>query len=109
MDDRRRLYKQIFIAVVYCAIFFGLGTGIYFLVRPTPILPAPPAPKIDSIQIIWAQSFVSGPGVYSVGAKITNPNSRFGSDRFTYTFYLYDANGALLTARPGIAFIWPGG
>jgi len=108
MENKRRLFKQIFIAVIYLAIFSGIGTGIYFLIRPTPVPPAPPAPTIYPIEKIWAQSFLSGPGVYSVGAKIRNPNTGFGSSAFTYTFYLYDTSGNLLIAKVGQSFIWPG-
>lgn len=108
MDDKRRLYKKIFIAVVYLVIFSGLGTGIYFLVRPTPIPPTPPAPTIYPIQVLWSQAFVVGQDFYSIGAKIRNPNTDFGASYFTYTFNLYDASGAPLTAAAGESFIWPG-
>ncbi|KKS86720.1 MAG: hypothetical protein UV62_C0038G0005 [Parcubacteria group bacterium GW2011_GWC1_43_11] len=108
MDDKRRLYKQIFIAVVYLVIFSGLGTGIYFLVRPAPTPLPPPAPTIYPIQVLWSQAFVVGQDFYSVGAKIRNPNTDFGASYFTYTFYLYDASGALLTTASGESFIWPG-
>jgi len=107
MDNKRRLLKKIFIAIIYLAIFTGLGTGIYFLARPTP-LPLPPAPTIYPIEIIWSQAFVAGPELYSVGAKIRNPNTNFGASYFSYTFYLYDENGTLLTAPTGDSFIWPG-
>jgi len=107
MNDSRRLLKQIFIAIVYLVIFSGIGTGVYFLTRPTPMSTSS-APTIYPIQIIWAQPFTSGSDVYSVGAKITNTNFRFGSDRFTYTFYFYSATNELLTARSGTSFIWPG-
>jgi hypothetical protein len=108
MDDKRRLFKQIFIAVIYLAIFTGIGTGIYFWVRPTPTPPAPSAPTIYPIEVIWAQAFDSGNNTYSVGAKIRNPNLLFGSDFFTYNFYLYDENGALLGTAADQSFIWPG-
>lgn len=108
MNERQRLFKQIFIAVIYLAVFSGLGTGIYFLVRPTPISPSPPPPTIFPIESLWVQSFVSGPGVYSVAAKIRNPNTNFGSNDFSYTFYLYDSGGDLLDTKTGESFIWPG-
>ncbi|MBI2635683.1 MAG: hypothetical protein HYW79_04080 [Parcubacteria group bacterium] len=108
MNDRRRIFKRIFIAVIYLAIFSGVGTGIYFLVRPTPVPPPPPAPVVDPVEIIWSQVFVSGQDLYSIGAKIRNPNTGFGASFFTYTFYLYDASGNLLSNKPGESFIWPG-
>ena len=107
MKESRRVFKKVFIAVVYLAIFSGIGTGVYFLTRPTPV-PTSSALAIYPIQIIWAQPFAPGSNVYSVGAKITNTNFRFGSDRFTYTFYFYSATNELLTARSGTSFIWPG-
>ncbi len=108
MNDRRRLSKKIFIAVMYAVIFIGSGTGAYFLFRPTPLPPPPPAPTIYPIDIIWSQVFVSGQDLYSIGAKIRNPNTNFGASYFTYTFYLYDASGSLLRAKTGDSFIWPG-
>ena len=108
MNDKRRLFKQIFIAIVYLAIFLGLGTGIYFLVRPTPVSPPPPAPTIYPIEIIWSQTFISGANTYSIAAKIRNPNTNFGADNFDYTFYLYDINNVLIETLSGKSFIWPG-
>jgi len=114
MDEKRRLLKKIFIAIVYLAVFTGLGTGLYFLFRPTPAPTPPPAPTIYPIEVIWSQAFVTGPGLYSVAAKIRNPNTNFGANNFSYTFYLYDANEALLItsaglpAQTGESFIWPG-
>ena len=108
MEERRRVFKRIFIAVIYVAIFSGAGTGIYFLVRPTPVPPPPPPPILSPIDIIWSQVFVSGQDLYSIGAKIRNPNTNFGASFFTYTFYLYDASGNLLLGRAGESFIWPG-
>ena len=109
MDEKRRLLKKIFIAVIYLAVFTGLGTGAYFLFRPTPA-PTPQiiAPTIYPIEIIWSQAFATGSGLYSVGAKVRNPNANFGASSFNYTFYLYDENGMLLASPTGASFIWPG-
>jgi hypothetical protein len=46
--------------------------------------------------------------LYSVAARIRNPNTNFGASNFSYTFYLYDANEVLLTTSAGESFIWPG-
>ncbi len=108
MDEKRRIFKKMFIAIVYLAVFSGLGSGIYFLSRSTPLPPPPPAPIIYPIEVIWSQVFVAGPDLYSVAARIRNPNTGFGASSFSYTFYLYDANGGLLTTSVGQSFIWPG-
>ena len=108
MDEKRRLLKKIFIAIIYLAVFTGLGTGAYFLFRPTPVPPLPPAPIIYPIETIWSQAFVAGPNLYSVAARIRNSNTNFGASNFNYTFHSYDANGVLLTTLSGESFIWPG-
>ncbi len=108
MNESRRIFKKIFIVVIYLAIFAGVGTGAYFLFRPAPAPISFPTPTIYPIEVIWSQAFIAGPELYSVAAKIKNPNTNFGASSFSYTFYLYDANGILLNALPGESFIWPG-
>lgn len=108
MNEKRRILKQIFIAVIYLAVFSGLGAGVYFLVRPTPAPPLPPAPTIYPIEIIWSQSFISGPNLYSVAAKIRNPNTNFGASNFDYIFNLYDTDNNLIKTVSEQSFIWPG-
>jgi len=108
MNESRRVLKRIFIAIIYLAVFIGLGTGIYFLFRSKPA-PAPAlAPVINPIEVIWSQVFVAGPDLYSVGAKIKNPNTNFGASSFAYSFYLYDESDSLLNIATGSSFIWPG-
>lgn len=108
MNNNRRLLKRVFIAVIYLAIFSGIGAGVYFLVQPTPVPPPPPLPTIHPIDIIWSQVFVSGQDIYSIGAKIHNLNPNFGASHLIYTFSLFDANGGLLKTKTGNSFIWPG-
>ena len=107
MNESRRVLKRIFIAVIYLAVFTGLGIGVYFLFRP---VPAPPitTPTIYPIEIIWSQVFVAGPDLYSAAARVRNPNTNFGASNFSYTFYLYDETGNLLSTPAGESFIWPG-
>lgn len=107
MDNGHRLYKKIFIAVIYAALWILFFTGIYFWVRPTPTPPVV-EPNIAPIEVTWAQPFISGPGLYSAAARIRNPNTGFGASQFDYTFTLYDTNGSLLTNKKGRSFIWPG-
>jgi len=73
-------------------------------------VPAPPitTPTIYPIEVIWSQTFVTRPDLYSVATRIRNPNTNFGASNFSYTFYLYDANGILLTTSAGESYIWPG-
>ncbi len=108
MSESRRLFKQIFIAIIYLVIFSGIGAGIYFLFRPTPTPPLPPPPTIYPIEVIWSQVFSSGTDTYSTAAKIKNPNTDFGASDLNYKVYLYDTNGVLIKALAGKSFIWPG-
>ncbi len=101
------MLKKVFIAVIYLAVFAGVGTGAYFLFRPTPV-PVIIPPTIYPVEIIWSQAFSAGPELYTVAAKIRNPNTNFGASNFSYTFYLYNVNGVLLTTSAGESFIWPG-
>lgn len=107
MNDSRRLYKKTFIALIYAVFWILFFTGIYFWLRPAPA-PLIVKPNIVPIEITWVKSFISGLGLYSVGAKIRNPNTGLGASQFNYTFSLYDTNGNLLTNKKGSSFVWPG-
>ncbi|MDO8443639.1 MAG: hypothetical protein Q7S78_01460 [Candidatus Azambacteria bacterium] len=100
------MLKRVFIAVIYVAVFAGVGTGAYFLFKPA----APPitGPTIYPIEIIWSQVFSAGQNLYSAAAKIKNPNTNFGANNFSYTFYFYDEAGILLDTSASESYIWPG-
>lgn len=108
MNEQKRVFKKTFIAVIYLAIFSGIGTGAYFLFRPIPTATLPPAPNTYPIEVIWSKAFDVGSETYSVGAKIKNPNTNFGASDFKYTFYFYSANNILIGSVTGSSFIWPG-
>lgn len=110
MDYKRRILKQIFISIIYLVIFTGIGTGFYFLLKKDEVitLPLVPVSNIDIIETVWSQSFITGPNIYSVAAKIRNPNTNFGASVFDYSFYLYDSDNILISTLRGKSFIWPG-
>lgn len=108
MNENRRIFKRIFISVIYLVIFASFGTGFYFLLKKEQVTLLPPPPTIDSIETVWSQSFLTGPNTYSVAAKIRNPNTNFGASDFSYSFYLYDSNNVLIATLNGNSFIWPG-
>ena len=108
MNERRRVFKKIFISIIYLAIFTGIGAGTYFLIIKNQASSPLPAPTIFPVETIWAQSFLTGPKVYSVAAKIRNPNTAFGASNFEYSFYVYDSNNILIGTLNGNSFIWPG-
>lgn len=108
MNESRRVVKRIFIAVIYLVIFTGVGTGGYFLFRPEPAPSAPVTSVASPIEVIWSSAFVAGPNLYSVAARIKNPNTNFGANFLKYSFYFYDENETLLNSATGDSFIWPG-
>jgi len=108
MNESRRVLKRIFIAVIYLAVFAGLGTGAYFLFRSAPKPSVPSTPVASPIEIIWSDAFVSGPNLYSAAAQIKNPNTNFGANFLRHSFYFYDENETLLDSATGDSFIWPG-
>jgi len=83
-----------------------VGTGGYFLFRPA--APIIIAPTIYPIEIIWSKAFSIGTGLYSVAAKIKNPNTNFGASNFNYNFSFYDEFGILFNTAAGESYIWPG-
>lgn len=107
MEDRERLLKKIFIASVFFIFLSGVGFGIYYFAK-SPVLPNVIPPVIYPVKTIWVQSFNIGPNLYSVGAKISNPNVSFGVRSLRYSLYLYDEAGNLLISRTNASFIWPG-
>jgi len=107
MNESRRVLKRVFIAVIYLVVFASVGTGGYFLFRPTPV-PVIIPPTIYPVEIIWSKVFSAGPNLYSAAAKIKNPNTNFGASNFSYTFYLYDENDNLINSPAGESYIWPG-
>lgn len=68
-----------------------------------PAVQNPQAPQISDININQA-----GTGVYSVAAKITNPNLTYSLDNVSYNFVLYNAHGQQIYQSPATLYLLPG-
>jgi hypothetical protein len=49
--------------------------------------------ETQDLEVLWSRSLSIGEGYYDFAAKINNPNAKARLDAFTYTIYIYDANG----------------
>ncbi|HEU4677465.1 MAG TPA: vWA domain-containing protein [Candidatus Paceibacterota bacterium] len=58
---------------------------------------------------LWAESFKVVNGQYNAVAYVENRNKDIGSPELSYTFKLFDAQGALITERSGTTVLPPDG
>lgn len=109
MEEGQRKRKQAFVAVIFFLIVGGLSFLIYRGVRPP--LPAPtPNPTINlaPIQIIdrWLLNVENND--YDFLAKVTNPNTDYGSPDVEYEISFFNASGAKVSQKVGSFYILPG-
>lgn len=64
--------------------------------------------QISPLKIAWTRVFPVAPGVYSVAARVDNPNISAGVKEIAYSFRLVDKNNLLVTFRQGKTFVNPG-
>ncbi len=112
--------KQIIIAAIYLIIFGLIGTGIFFLVKPTPSLcldkvrqcggPCASCEILDlkPFEIIWVKIFPAGVNNYDLAARIRNPNLGWGAASFDYKLEVFDKAGDSIGSRSGKYFLLPG-
>ncbi|MCX6713035.1 MAG: hypothetical protein NTY66_02380 [Candidatus Vogelbacteria bacterium] len=120
--------RQLTFILVFLLIVLSIGATVFFVYRPRPtcfdgkqnqdevgpdcgglcsktctsqlVVPTP--------TIWWKRVFPSGtPGKYDAAALVENQNSRFGTDKITYAFRLYDKNNVLLAERLSETFFNP--
>ncbi len=66
------------------------------------------APLELSPVVLWSRIFTIAPGVYSVAARVENPNAAAEAFAVPYTFSIYDAENNLIVSRSNTTFIPPG-
>lgn len=128
IDTNKRSFKKTIIIIVYIILFSLLGYFIYSLVRTKPTCSdkiqnqkeegidcggpcdvCAKAPEVVPIAVKEKSFVFGGQGKFDVMARISNPNSKYGADKFDYKFVLKGADGSVLTERSGTDFILPAG
>ena len=119
----KRLLKQIIFGFIFLAIFSGIGTGLYFWLKPAPTCfdhkknqgeeevdcggPCPPC-EIRYLQPITVKKIINikAGDKYDIGALVFNPNAKWGAQSFNYKFNIL---GPLDTKQEitGTEFILP--
>lgn len=61
-----------------------------------------------ALEVFWVRFVKVRENTYDVAAEVRNPNPKLGAPAFAYEFKLYDTAGALVAARAGQAFLYPG-
>ncbi len=109
MTDSQRKGKQAFIAAIFCLIVGGLSFLIYRGVRPPSPTPTPnPTINLAPIQIVghWLLNVENND--YDFLAKVTNPNTDYGSPDVEYELSFFNASGAKISQKTGSFYILPG-
>ncbi len=63
--------------------------------------------QAKDLNILWTKVFPVRTGAYDVVAYVENPNFDIGSNHFTYTAILYDADGQVIASRVSDDFVLP--
>lgn len=114
--------KVVYLSIVLSVLFVGLVVPLVFFLKQDPTCfdgkkngdevdvdcggTCELLCSFDRLQpiIVWSRAFPVVSGVYSAVAYIQNPN--LGTEALgTYTFRLYDAQGALIATRQNTTFI----
>ena len=109
MNEGRRKRKQAIIAVIFFLIVGGLGFLIYRGVRPPSVEPTPnPTINLAPIQVVdrWLLNVENND--YDFLAKVTNPNTDYGSPDVEYEISFFNTSGTKISQKTGSFYILPG-
>jgi hypothetical protein len=109
MDEGRRKGKQAFIAVIFFLIVGGLSFLVFRGVRPPSPTPTPnPTINLAPIQVIFTKLFNVENNDYDFLAKVTNPNTDYGSPDVEYEISFFNMSGARISQKIGSFYVLPG-
>lgn len=109
MDESVRRNKKLVIAAIFFLVLGGIGFLIYRGVVPPPPLATPnPTVNLTPIQVIFTKLFNVQNNDYDFLAKISNPNTDYGSDNVEYELTFYNASGQQISSKIGSFYILPG-
>ena len=97
MTNIHRFFKRAIIILAYLVIIVGIGTGGYFLFRPTSVEPEPtPTNLPEDLKILDVDYLINSSETYDLIAKIHNPNEKIGAKEFTYQIQLFDSSNNII-------------
>lgn len=109
MTSRQRLTKQIIIAAIFFLIVGSVGFWIYRIVNPLPPPPTPnPTANLAPIRILSTKFLNIENNDYDFVAKVSNPNTDYGSGDAEYELSFYNAAGNQISQKRGSFYILPG-
>ena len=109
MEEGPRKIKQAFVAVIFFLIVGGLGFLVYRGVRPPSPTPTPnPTINLAPIQVVFTELFNVENNDYDFFAKVTNPNTEYGSPDVEYEISFFNTSGTNVSQKVGSFYILPG-
>ncbi len=109
MEEGQRKRKQAFIAVIFFLIVGGLGFLVYRGIRPPLPMPTPnPTINLAPIQVVFTKLFNIENNDYDFLAKVSNPNTDYGSPDVEYEISFFNAGGVKISQKAGRFYILPG-
>ncbi len=109
MEPSKRKQKQAIVAVIFFLIIGGLGFLIYREVRPVQVIPTPnPTANLAPIQVVFTKLFNVENNDYDFLAKVTNPNTDFGSSGVDYEIQFFNLSDSPIATKTGTFYILPG-
>ncbi len=103
------LRKQVIIASIFFLIVGTLGFGLFRLIVPAAPPPTPnPFANLAPLKVLSSNLINVESGDYDFVAKVSNPNTGFGSPSVEYDLALSDASDHIVTHKVGTFYILPG-
>lgn len=107
METRQK--KQIISAGVFCVIVFLLGFGIFRAVVPAEPATTPnPTANLSPLAVLTTKLLNIRNNEYDFVAKVSNPNTDYGSGNVQYVISFTDASGKVVLNKSGTFYIFPG-
>ena len=111
MTSGARITKQIIVVVVFLLILGGIGFSAYAVFRIPSQAPTPtpnPTINLSPISILSTKLLNIQNNDYDFLAKVTNPNTEWGSAEVDYSITFLSASGNQISQKTGSFYILPG-
>jgi hypothetical protein len=111
MTTGARITKQILVLVVFLLIVGGVGFGAYAVFRIPSQTPTPtpnPTINLSPISILSTKLLNVQNNDYDFLAKVTNPNTEWGSAEVDYSIAFVGVSGNLISQKTDSFYILPG-